>query len=111
MMGEGAGELDALAFENAVQSIGADTHYEADHDGVSDVTDGATIPNSADLGVPVVAFSPQGAPVAVDTPAEWGTGAGGIYVTDNDNMVLAILIAPLGSVKVQKLDPSDGKWK
>lgn len=78
---------------------------------LADLTDGTTIPDSADLGVPVVAFSPQGAPVAVDTPAEWGTGAGGIYVTDNDSMVLAILIAPLGSVKVQKLDPADGKWK
>jgi prepilin-type N-terminal cleavage/methylation domain-containing protein len=78
---------------------------------LSTLTNGTTLPVSADLGVPVVAFSPQGAPVAVDTPAEWGTGAGGIYVTDNANMVLAVLIAPLGSVKVEKLDPADGNWK
>jgi hypothetical protein len=78
---------------------------------LSALTDGTTAPVSADLGVPVVAFSSQGAPVAIDTPAEWGTGAGGIYVTDNDDMVLAILIAPLGSVKVQKLDLASGEWK
>jgi prepilin-type N-terminal cleavage/methylation domain-containing protein len=78
---------------------------------LSELTDGTTLPVSADMEVPVVAFSPQGAPVAVDTPAEWGTGAGGIYVTDNQNMVLAILVAPLGSVKVQRLDLSDGTWK
>jgi prepilin-type N-terminal cleavage/methylation domain-containing protein len=78
---------------------------------LSDLTDGSTLPTSADLGVPVVAFSPQGAPVAIDTPAEWGTGAGGIYLTDNDSVVLAVLIAPLGSVKVQKLDTATGEWR
>ena len=63
------------------------------------------------LGVPVVAFSPQGAAVAADTPAEWGTGAGGIYVTDNDDTVVAVLVMPLGSVKMQKLDPASGEWR
>jgi len=78
---------------------------------LSDLTDGSTLPNAVDLGVPAVAFSPQGAPVAIDTPAEWGTGAGGIYLTDNDTVVLAVLIAPLGSVKVQKLDTASGEWR
>ena len=75
------------------------------------VLDGSTLPNSTPLGVPVVAFSPQGAAVAADTPAEWGTGAGGIYITDNDNTVLAVLVGPLGSVKMQKLDPASGEWR
>jgi len=75
------------------------------------ILDGSTLPNSAVLGVPVVAFSPQGAAVAADTPAEWGTGAGGIYVTDNDDTVLAVLVGPLGSVKMQKFDPASGEWK
>ena len=66
---------------------------------------------SADLGVSVVAFSPQGAPVAPDTPAEWGTGAGGIYLTDNKDMVLGVFVMPLGSVKVQRLELGSGEWK
>jgi prepilin-type N-terminal cleavage/methylation domain-containing protein len=74
------------------------------------LADGSTLPDSAVLGVPVVAFSPQGAAVAADTPAEWGTGAGGIYITDNDNTVLAVLVMPLGSVKMQKLDVASGEW-
>jgi len=75
------------------------------------LADGSTLPDSAVLGVPVAAFSPQGAAVATDTPAEWGTGAGGIYVTDNDNVVLAVLVMPLGSVKMQKLDVASGEWR
>jgi type IV pilus assembly protein PilA len=74
------------------------------------LTDGTTLPDSAELGVPVAAFSPQGAAVAIDTPAEWGTGAGGIYVTDNDGVVLAVLLMPLGSVNLQKLDVAGGEW-
>lgn len=35
MMGEGAGDLDALAYENAVQAIGAVTRFQASPDGVS----------------------------------------------------------------------------
>jgi len=75
------------------------------------LVDGSTLPNSATLGVPVAAFSPQGAAVAIDTPAEWGTGAGGIYLTDNDSVVVAVLVMPLGSVKMQKLDPASGEWR
>jgi type II secretion system protein H len=75
------------------------------------ITDGSTLPDSATLGVPVVAFSPQGAAVAADTPAEWGTGAGGIYVTDNDDIVLAVLVGPLGSVKLRKFDTASGEWR
>ena len=33
-----------------------------------------------------VGFNSQGVPVAVDTPLQPGTGAGGIYVTDNDDL-------------------------
>lgn len=74
------------------------------------LADGTTLPDSAELGVPVAAFSPQGAAVAIDTPAEWGTGAGGVYVTDNNDVVLAVLLMPLGSVKLQKLDAAGGGW-
>jgi hypothetical protein len=63
------------------------------------------------MGIPVAAFSPQGAAVAVDTPAEWGTGAGGIYVTDNEDTVLAVLVMPLGSVTMRKLNTASGEWQ
>lgn len=75
------------------------------------LADGSTLPNSAVLGVPVVAFSPQGAAVAADTPAAWGTGAGGIYVTDNNDVVLAVLVMPLGAVRMMKFDTASGGWK
>ncbi len=75
------------------------------------LADGTTLPDSAVLGVPVAAFSPQGAAVAADTPSEWGTGAGGIYITDNDGTVVAVIIEPLGSVKMMKLDALSGVWK
>lgn len=72
--------------------------------------DGSTLPVSTELGVPAVGFSPQGAPVAIDTPTQWGTGAGGIYVTDNESTVIAVLIMPLGETKIQALNPSTGGW-
>jgi type II secretion system protein H len=75
------------------------------------LADGSTLPVSGVLGVPVAAFSPQGAAVAADTPAEWGTGAGGIYVTDNNDAVLAVLVMPLGAVRMMKLDTAGGGWK
>jgi prepilin-type N-terminal cleavage/methylation domain-containing protein len=75
------------------------------------LVDGSSLPNSAALGVPVAAFSPQGAAVAADTPAEWGTGAGGIYVTDNDDAVIAVLVMPLGAVTMKKFDTASGGWK
>lgn len=78
---------------------------------LGELTDGTTLPVGVDIGVPAVAFSPQGAPVAVDTPNEWGTGAGGIYLTDNESLVLAVLVMPLGEVKVQALDAASGTWK
>ena len=78
---------------------------------LSALADGSTLPDSVVLGVPVAAFSPQGAAVAVDTPLEWGTGAGGIYITDNVSTILAVLVMPLGSVKMQKLDIASGAWR
>lgn len=78
---------------------------------LGDIQGGTTLPISTPLGVPAVAFSPQGAPVAPDTPAEWGTGVGGIYITDDESLALAILVMPLGEVKVEALDPATGTWK
>jgi prepilin-type N-terminal cleavage/methylation domain-containing protein len=78
---------------------------------LNDLQDGTTLPMAADLGVPAVAFSPQGAPVAPDTPDQWGTGTGGIYLTDDESLVLAVVVMPLGEVKIQSLDQATGEWK
>ena len=78
---------------------------------LTELVDGTTLPLADGVGVPAVAFSPQGAPVAVNTPDQWGTGAGGIYLTDNESLVLAVLVMPLGEVKVQSYDAGSGEWK
>jgi prepilin-type N-terminal cleavage/methylation domain-containing protein len=97
---------------HSAELVPADDLSETEPDvALAAVVDGTTLPDSAVLGVPVVAFSPQGAAVAADTPAEWGTGAGGIYVTDNDSIVLAVLVGPLGSVKMQRFDAGSGEWR
>lgn len=78
---------------------------------LGELTNGTTLPVGVDIGVPAVAFSAQGAPVAVDTPDQWGTGAGGIYLTDDESLVLAVLVMPLGEVKVRAYDPASETWK
>jgi prepilin-type N-terminal cleavage/methylation domain-containing protein len=78
---------------------------------LNDLQDGTTFPMADGVGVPAVAFSPQGAPVGVNTPDQWGTGAGGIYLTDDESMVLAVLVMPLGEVKIKSLDAASGEWK
>jgi prepilin-type N-terminal cleavage/methylation domain-containing protein len=72
---------------------------------------GTTIPIDPTLGVPVVAFSPQGSPVTIASPSNWGSGAGGVYLTDNDKMVLAVLVQPLGDVRTMAFDTGSGQWK
>jgi prepilin-type N-terminal cleavage/methylation domain-containing protein len=97
---------------HAAAAIPAEDLSESEADvALGDIADGSTLPTSAAMGIPVAAFSPQGAAVAVDTPAEWGTGAGGIYVTDNEDTVLAVLVMPLGSVTMRKLNTASGEWQ
>jgi hypothetical protein len=74
---------------------------------------GSTIPVDATLGVPVIAFSPQlqGAAVSLANPTAWGSGAGGVYLTDNDQMVLAVIVQPLGDVHTMSFDSGSGQWK
>jgi prepilin-type N-terminal cleavage/methylation domain-containing protein len=77
---------------------------------MADLTDGTTIPVDADLGVPVLAFAPQGSPVSTGDPSNWGTGAGGVYITDNDDMLVAVIVQPMGEVKTMMYDTSSEKW-
>jgi len=78
---------------------------------MTNLTDGTTAPIDPTLGVPIIAFSPQGSPVAMATPTNWGTGAGGVYLTDNDSMLLAVVLLPLGDVHTLAWDLGSGSWK
>ena len=81
-------------------------------DGVmASTVSGMTIPVDPDYGVPMIGFSPQGAAVTRLAPDNWGGGAGGVYVTDNDEMLLAVVVQPLGEVKTLAFDQASGKWR
>ena len=56
-----------------------------------------------------VAFSPQGMAVAIDTPTAPITGAA-FYVTDNEGVVYAVVLRPLGSVGIRTLNPETLQW-
>lgn len=89
----------------------ADESAQIPDGSLSALNDGTTIPVDATLGVPVLAFAPQGMPVTIADPSNWGTGAGGVYLTDNDQMVLAVVVEPLGDVRTFAYDNASGKWK
>lgn len=72
---------------------------------------GTTLPIDPDLAVPLIAFSPQGAPVTIQDPSNWGAGAGAVYMTDNDEMLIAVLVQPLGDVKTMAYDTAARTWK
>ena len=75
------------------------------------VVNGATFPVDATDGRPVIAFSEQGIAVDPANPTAWGSGAGGIYLTDGDSTVVAALVAPLGEVQLRMFDTASGTWK
>jgi hypothetical protein len=66
--------------------------------GSAELTNGASFPNSESEGVPAVAFNEQGIPVSLDSPSEWGSGAGAVYLTDGDSALYAASVSPLGEV-------------
>jgi hypothetical protein len=75
------------------------------------VVNGATFPVDATDGRPVIAFSEQGIAVDPANPTAWGSGAGGIYLTDGDSTVVAALVAPLGEVQLRVFDTGSNSWK
>jgi prepilin-type N-terminal cleavage/methylation domain-containing protein len=98
-------------------AIPADDLSTDEADGtLASLTDGSTLPVTVGFDVPVVGFTPQGSPVRlldVGPPwvDNWGTGAGGVYVTDNRDVVLGVFLMPLGAVSVRKLDVASGEWR
>jgi prepilin-type N-terminal cleavage/methylation domain-containing protein len=75
------------------------------------VVDGATFPIDANSGRPVIAFSERGVAVNPADPTSFGSGAGGIYLTDGASSLTAALVAPLGEVQVKWFDAASNSWK
>jgi hypothetical protein len=74
-------------------------------------TNGTTFPMSEDAGVPAIAFNERGIPVSPDSPDEWGSGAGAVYLTDNESAVYAAVLSPMGEVGVRRYEPATASWK
>jgi prepilin-type N-terminal cleavage/methylation domain-containing protein len=77
---------------------------------LSSLTQASSFGIDPTTGVPAVGFTTQGIPVDLNTPTAFGSGGGAIYVTDNESMVLAIILEPLGSVRVRVLQPGSSNW-
>lgn len=71
---------------------------------------GTSFPIDAISGLPAVGFTPQGVPVDLGTPANWGSGAGTYYITDSVQTVYAATLLPLGGVRVRVFRPGLGDW-
>lgn len=100
--------------DTALKSVAIPDADESQQVGAGNMTalrQGTTLPMDPDLGVPIIAFSPQGTPVTIQNPSDWGSGAGGVYVTDNEQMLLAVLVLPLGDVKTLAFDAGSQSWK
>ncbi len=67
-------------------------------------------PSGGGAGDPVIVFTSRGVPVHPDTPSEWGSGAGGYYLTNGKDKVVAILVAPSGRIRVRTFRPESGRW-
>jgi prepilin-type N-terminal cleavage/methylation domain-containing protein len=75
------------------------------------VVNGATFPVDATDGRPVIAFSERGVPVDPSSPTSWGSGAGGVYLTDGESAVFAAVVGPLGDVQLRVFDAAAGGWR
>jgi type II secretory pathway pseudopilin PulG len=75
------------------------------------VVNGSTFPTDGFSGLPVIAFSERGIAVDPADSATWGSGAGGIYVTDGERAVYAAIVEPLGSVQIRRYDAAANEWR
>lgn len=80
--------------------------------GAGDYTTGSSFSQPGGAQARWVVFRPDGIPVAFNTGCNLGTtgsGSGGIYVTNTDRDY-AVLLSPLGSVKVERFNPGTNTW-
>lgn len=71
---------------------------------------GTTLPIDPVTALPAVGFNPRGIPVALASPGDWSSGSGSYYITDNDQMVYAVTLLPLGGVRVRGYQQGTGQW-
>lgn len=75
---------------------------------LASLANGTTFPTFA--GAPALGFTPRGVPVDLNNPNNPGSGAGAVYLTDNNKTVYATVLLPLGGVRVRVLDPNLNNW-
>lgn len=80
--------------------------------GAGDYSTGSSFADPAGGQARWILFRPDGVPVAFDAACDagaTGTGAGGVYVT-NGHRDYAVLLSPLGAVKLRSYERSGGSW-
>ena len=75
---------------------------------LANTVDGTTLNVDVVLQAPTIGFSSQGFPVRAANPLQPGTGAGTIYLTDNESSVVAVTVLPAGSVHTLAYDSASG---
>lgn len=74
------------------------------------VAAGSSFPVDPVTGAQGLAFTTRGIPVALSSPAAWGSGTGAYYVTDGVRNVYAVEVGPLGEIRVRALEPQTDTW-
>jgi type II secretory pathway pseudopilin PulG len=72
---------------------------------------GTTLNVDVLLQAPTIGFSSQGFPVRAANPLQPGTGAGTIYLTDNESSVVAVTVLPIGDIHTLAYDNGSDTWK
>lgn len=114
--GAPAGTDPDVTFYNAVASPPAASRVVEDPSASSPIpSTGVTFPVDAATTWPAVGFTTQGFPVSLppsggSDPGDVGTGVGSYYVTDNDTVVYAATLLPLGGTRVRVFRPTIGDW-
>jgi prepilin-type N-terminal cleavage/methylation domain-containing protein len=84
-------------------------------DGALMPSGGTSFPVDAATAAPGVGFTPRGFPVSLPAmvggpSGPLGSGAGTYYVTDNDTLVYAATLLPLGGTRVRGYRPVTDDW-
>jgi len=77
------------------------------------LNEGTSFPADPGSGLPGVAFNAQGMAMtigALGVCGNPGTGAGAVYITDNNTGVYGVVMSPLGSLKMFSLNPESQTW-
>lgn len=89
----------------------ADQSRDVASGNLDNTVDGTTLNVDVNLASPTVGFNSQGFPVKVATALDPGSGAGGVYLTDNESQIVAVLVLPLGEVRTVVYDRVVGNWR